>query len=203
MMQRPCLLLTLLAASVLFAGGVQAQRGGGAARGGSVARGRAGASVGHRNLRRGISSMRSRVRSDGDVYPLWYGEPFWDDEPYAYEEEDAAMPAPQGMIVQPGRLRPASRQLPPASPKVIEVQGAVDSATAKAQPLAMFVLTNGERLEVRRYLLTHDTLYLTVDHQERSIPLTMLDINATTAANHERGVDMRIPAGRSEISLSF
>jgi hypothetical protein len=86
---------------------------------------------------------------------------------------------------------------------VIEVQGVSDSATPKVQLPAMFVLTSGERLEGRRYLLTHDTLYLTVDHHERTIPLAMLDINATTAANHERGIEMRIPAGRSEISLSF
>ena len=30
-----------------------------------------------------------------------------------------------------------------------------------------------------------------------------LDIEATTAANHERGIDLRIPADRNEISLSF
>lgn len=67
----------------------------------------------------------------------------------------------------------------------------------------MFILMSGERIEVRRYLLTHDRMYLTVDHQQRTIPLAMLDISATVAANHERGIEMRIPADPSEISLSF
>jgi hypothetical protein len=41
------------------------------------------------------------------------------------------------------------------------------------------------------------------DRQQRTVPLDMLDINATIAANHEHGIDLRIPADRNEISLSF
>ena len=41
------------------------------------------------------------------------------------------------------------------------------------------------------------------DFFQRTIPLDMLDINATIAANREREVDLRIPADRNEISLSF
>jgi len=67
----------------------------------------------------------------------------------------------------------------------------------------MFILRNGERFEARRYLLTHDNLSLTVDRRQRSIPLAMLDIDATVAANRERGIDLRIPADRSEISVGF
>jgi hypothetical protein len=44
---------------------------------------------------------------------------------------------------------------------------------------------------------------LTVDRQPRTIPLAMLDVNATLAAERARGIDLRIPAGRSEISLGF
>ena len=67
----------------------------------------------------------------------------------------------------------------------------------------MFILTNGERFEAQRYLLTRDNLYVTVDRQQRTIPLSMLDINATVAADRERGISLRIPADRNEISLSF
>jgi hypothetical protein len=31
----------------------------------------------------------------------------------------------------------------------------------------------------------------------------MLDIEATVSANHQRGIELRIPADRNEISLSF
>jgi hypothetical protein len=86
---------------------------------------------------------------------------------------------------------------------VIDLPGAADSAASKPLPSAMFILTNGERLEAERYLLTHDNLYVTIDHQQRTIPLAMLNLNATVAADHERGIDLRIPADRNEISLSF
>ena len=105
------------------------------------------------------------------------------------------------MVMQPD-TRPTP-ELPVAGPKVIDLPGTTSSATVKPQPPATFVLRNGERLESRRYLLTHDSLYLTIDHQQRTIPLAMLDINATVAADRERGIDLRIPADRSEISLSF
>ena len=68
---------------------------------------------------------------------------------------------------------------------------------------AVFVLTNGERLEAHRYMLTADHLSVTVDRQQRTFPLTMLDLKGTMAANRERGTDLRIPADRNEISLGF
>ena len=173
--------------------------------GGGSARGRMDSGFGHRVGRNGIAPAHSRFHNDrnnnGVFYPLWDDEPYWYDEPY--EDESGALLAPQRVTMQPGRSRPVAQDIPAASPKVIELQGMGNSAASKPLPPAMFILTDGERFEVRRYLLTHDTLYLTVDHHERTIPLAMLDINATTAANQERGVEMRIPAGRSEISLSF
>ena len=130
-----------------------------------------------------------------DDEPFWYGEP--------PEDESDALPAPQGRLMRPGRLRVAAPEPPAANPKVIELPATENSAASKPLPPAMFILTSGERLEVRRYLLTHDALYLTVDHQQRTIPIAMLDINATEAANRERGIEMRIPADHSEVSLSF
>ncbi len=79
----------------------------------------------------------------------------------------------------------------------------MNSAASKPLPPAMFILRNGERLEARRYLLTHDNLSFTVDRRQRTIPLAMVDIDATVAANRERGIDLRIPADRSEISVGF
>jgi hypothetical protein len=151
----------------------------------------------------GYSRFRN-ARNNGNafIYPLWDDEPFWYGEPP--EDESDALPAPRGRPMRPGRLRVAAAPEAPApNPKVIELPATENSAASKPLPPATFILTSGERLEVRRYLLTHDTLYLTVDHQQRTIPIAMLDINATTAANHERGIEMRIPADHSEFSLSF
>lgn len=96
-----------------------------------------------------------------------------------------------------------AREAPAPNPKVIELPATADSAASKPLPPAMFILTSGERLEAQTYLLTHDKLNVTVDRQQRTIPISMLDINATIAANRERGINLRIPADRSEISLSF
>jgi hypothetical protein len=46
-------------------------------------------------------------------------------------------------------------------------------------------------------------LSFSVDRQQRVVPFDMLDIDATVSANHERGIDLRIPVDRNEISLSF
>jgi hypothetical protein len=105
------------------------------------------------------------------------------------------------MMPPPGRSRSTAREVP--APKVIELPGTADSAASKPLPQAMFILTNGERIEAQTYLLTHDKLHVTVDRQQRTIPISMLDINATIAANRERGINLRIPADRNEISLSF
>jgi hypothetical protein len=58
-------------------------------------------------------------------------------------------------------------------------------------------------VETRRFLLTASVLSFSVDRQQRVVPFDMLDIDATVSANHERGIDLRIPVDRNEISLSF
>jgi hypothetical protein len=87
--------------------------------------------------------------------------------------------------------------------KVIEIPGAANSTAAKMLPPTIFILANGERLQTRRYLLTASNLSVSIDRQQRTVALDLLDINATITANHERGIDLRIPADRNEISLSF
>jgi hypothetical protein len=145
--------------------------------------------LGDRNL--GNSSL---------LYPVWYDEPYDSDEAAPPDEPGLPlMPAP--MMAPGGAMRPATRRIP-ASPKITELPGAPETASAPLPP-AMFILTNGERIEVREYLVTYDHVQVTVDRQPRTIPLSMLDVNATVAADRQRGIELRIPAGRNEISLGF
>jgi hypothetical protein len=169
-------LSALLAVSLLVAGNLQAWRGGGAIRGGAARHSRA---HGSRN-------------SNATLVPLWY------DQPSEYESP----PAPV-VIMEPPRLQPVAPTVPPASSRIIEVPGTANSPAAKPRPPAEFILRNGDRLEARRYLLTYDHLSLTIDRQQRTVPLGMLDLDATVAANRARGIDLRIPADRSEISVGF
>jgi len=42
-------------------------------------------------------------------------------------------------------------------------------------------------------------LSVSIDRQQRTVPLEMLEINAAITANRELGIDLRIPADRNEI----
>jgi hypothetical protein len=74
---------------------------------------------------------------------------------------------------------------------------------AEPLPPAMFVLKSGERLEARRFLLTATSLSMNINRQQRVIPLDALDLDATIAANRQRGVTLQSPADHNEICLSF
>ena len=88
--------------------------------------------------------------------------------------------------------------------QVIEVPAFANSNTPKVlPPPAIFILANGERLESRRFVLTASLLSVSIDREHRNLPLAALDLNATVAANRERGIDLRIPDDRNEISLGF
>jgi hypothetical protein len=107
------------------------------------------------------------------------------------------------MMMRPGQSRPVVKAVSVASPKVIDLPVNANAVATKSLPSAIFVLDNGERLETRQYLLTHDNLYVTIDRQQRTVPLKKLNIGATTVVNRERGIELRIPSDRNEIYLSF
>jgi len=127
-----------------------------------------------------------------DDAAFWYGQP-----------EPEEMSAGRGMpVVERGDLGQwRMRELPPIKPKLIELPVATANATS-AKP-AIFILTNGEQVESQRFLLTANHLSVSIDRHERIIPIELLNLEATVAANRERGVDLRIPSDPNEISLSF
>jgi hypothetical protein len=124
--------------------------------------------------------------------------PYYDSVESEQPEADATPEQPQ-IVMQ--------RTPEPVVPKgqVIEISPTANSTstTAKLLPPTIFVLANGERLESRRFVLTASVLSVSIERQQRSVPLGQLDINATVAANHERGIDLRIPDDRNEISVGF
>lgn len=186
---------------VLMAWPLQAQRGSGMAAGHGLGSGRSGlgsqrGSRGGVASRNGISSRRFHSRSYNG-YGSFFGPGYF---PFDYDNPDteAETPAPDSRIV-PIRL-PDS---PPIKPLMIEIPAARDAATPKKLPPTVFILASGERLEVQRFILTASNLSFNLDRKQRVIPLAMLDLNATAAANSERGIDLRVPEDRNEISLSF
>ncbi len=202
-------LFTLLAASML-AGSLQAQRTGATFHGNTAGLPAHSGFVGQRGFtnrfpRRGMFPSRFQHRQDGassifvPYFP--YDEPFGYERPYA-EAVTNEPGAPAG-ILQPDDRQ--SRAPEPSVPKaqVIEIPAVANSTAAKMLPPAIFILANGERVETRRFVLTASHLSISIDRQQRTVPLDMLDINATISANHERGIDLRVPFDRNEISLSF
>jgi hypothetical protein len=202
-------LFTLLAASFL-AGSLQAQRTGATFHGSAAGLPARSSFVVQRGIpnrfpRRGMFPSRFQHHHDGassifvPYFP--YYEPFGYEQPYA--EAVTNEPVAAGGMLPPDDRQ--SRAPEPSVPKaqVIEIPAVANSATAKMLPPTLFILANGERLETRRFVLTASHLSVSIDRQQRTVPLDMLDINATITANHERGIDLRVPFDRNEISLSF
>jgi len=89
------------------------------------------------------------------------------------------------------------------SPRIIEVQGGPSPQPAKPRPPSVFLLKNGEKIEIRRYTILGGLLRLTVDGKQRTIPLTDLDLKASTTANQEHGINLKIPTNPNEIVMGF
>jgi hypothetical protein len=105
-------------------------------------------------------------------------------------------------VPAPAVAQPPAPQ-PPAEPKIIEVPGVSNQTPAKPLPPTVFILSNGERLETKRFLLRANELSVTIDRHQRTIPLDQVNLEATMAANRDRGINMEIPADPNEISLRF
>lgn len=73
---------------------------------------------------------------------------------------------------------------------------------AKVAPkvATVFVLSDGQRVETHDYILTAESVRLTTDGLQRSIPMSALDMKATIAANRERGIELKMPS-RHEVFL--
>jgi hypothetical protein len=154
--------------------------------------------------------LRSGGRHSHGYGTAWvpWGAPYWDDDGYfwndsSYEQppQQPATPPPQVVVVQD--REPHQPSAPPPSPKFVEVPDSKDGAAAQPLPPAVFVLQGGQRFESRNYVLTAQSLEITEGGQRREIPLRTLDINATIAANRQRGIDLTIPHDRTAVFVSF
>ena len=213
--------LLVLTVLVLSAALLQAQRGGGGSHGGGSHGGGFSGAGGHvpgHGARAGPSNgffpLHSGFRHHnqygyGSVWLPW-GVPYWDDDGYFWDEpyeppanyQPPPPPmSPQVIVVQ--NKEPGPPAPPPEPPKLIEVAQSKEPPVAKPQPPALFVLKDGERIESRNYLLTAQSLQVEVDRQQRMIPVSTLDLDATIAANHERGIEVTVPRDRTSMFLSF
>jgi len=133
-----------------------------------------------------------------DAHGNWCGDPPQTSESYASSSQNGfATP----VIIE--RSAPAAPALRPEPPKIIEVPTGKETPPSQPALPALFVLANGERLEATRYMLTVDFLDVDVGRQHRRVPISQLNIQQTLAANHERGIEIKIPRDTNEIFLGF
>ncbi len=102
-----------------------------------------------------------------------------------------------------GQRSSAPKTTHPITAKLIEIPAGPNTPLAKPRQPTVFVLNSGEKIEVRRYTILGGLLRLIVEGKQRTIPLTDLDLKASTAANHERGVNLRIPTNPNEVVMGF
>jgi hypothetical protein len=76
-------------------------------------------------------------------------------------------------------------------------------APAPPTPPAVFVLSNGNRVETARYLVTVNSVRVEQDGMQRTIPLSDLNVDATVAANKARGLNLKFPTDKTQIMLGF
>ena len=196
------LMLASLTISIMIAVPAQGQaRGGGASVSAGGGEHFAGGGHGFPNgARRGYG----RYRNYGGFYAPWYYPDWgWDLGPSDYDEPPAQPASPPVIVVQ---SRDDDRQPArvPESPKVIELPDIKDAAaTPKPDLPTLFVFANGDKLEARRYTLTPDFLRVEIGRQQRTIALDKLNVDATIAANRERGIDLKFPTDGNQISLGF
>ena len=174
---------------------------GGIAAGHSNFGGHSGVAAGSRALARGHQAGHGRHKSEGygfGAFPYFLPdyETGW---PEGEETPEQANTTPLVRVTDDSARESAS----PVPAQVIEIPDTQKSAQTNPLPATIFVLTDGEKLETERYLLTANSLSVTVHRAERTIPLRMLDVDATVAANRDRGIDLRFPSDQNEISLRF
>lgn len=91
----------------------------------------------------------------------------------------------------------------PSSPQLVNVVPTSSGPLAKPIPKTVFVFTDGEQLEADHYTLNTKFLHVTAEGQDRSIPLSALNIQKTVAVNRERGINIKFPTSGSEVFLAF
>ena len=95
---------------------------------------------------------------------------------------------------------------PPVSPTLWEAKDNTPSkpyTPPRPATPAVFVLASGERIETGNYFMTVNSVRVEQDGKQRTIPMKAVNVDATLAANRERGVNLKFPTSKSQITLSF
>jgi hypothetical protein len=120
----------------------------------------------------------------GGIDPYWW----WDSD--SYSDQDQQYQSAPAYENDPGPRDPDdqdgyARTEPPRR----------EPERTEAAPATVLVFRDQHRLELQNYAIVGQTLWNFAPQHTQKIPLSDLDLAATTKANDERGVDFRVPGG--------
>ena len=149
------------------------------------------------------------------AWPAYWGDPYWDyGYPYAYDGDYGYGGAAPAYYTSPGYSSPgvnivyapqtAPTYVERANPVVREYdqygqevnpQGPRQSPGADSSPVYLIALANDQAIRAAvAYWVTGQTLhYVTLQHEERVVPLSSVDRQLTLQLNRERHVAIQLP----------
>jgi hypothetical protein len=130
------------------------------------------------------------------LIPFGYGLPLPYAFPYGNDQDDTAGPQPAPQQAEYGPEPPQlAANAPPSFRPGYQPQG--EAVPVNAQPTTTLIFRDGRpQLQVHNYALTASTLYALDGESRQEIPLSLLDVPATVAANRTAGVDFALPVSR-------
>jgi hypothetical protein len=150
---------------------------------------------------RTYGSRNNRYGYGGYGYPWWYGgifDPYWwwdsgdsgSTVDYDQQYETGLANEMNEQSLEEQRLREQGDQdvyarLAPPPPR--------EKARTEAVPATVLVFRDQHKQEVQNYAIVGPTLWNFAPEHTEKIPLSDLDLPATTKANDEHGVDFRLP----------
>jgi hypothetical protein len=147
------------------------------------------------------NGLRNRYGYGGYGYPWLYGglyDPYWwwdSGSAFDYDKqyETGLANEMNEQSLEEQRLRQQGDQdvyakSAPAPPRAKE--------RSDILPATVLVFHDQHKLEVQNYAIVGQTLWNFAPEHTQKIPLSDLDLPATTKANDERGVDFRLPGAR-------
>src|SRR5581483_4779931 len=120
-----------------------------------------------------------------------YGEHYLDDREDSRRDEPRRRPRSE--VAEEDQT--ASARV--VRPEVMEAPPTKEPAKAQSSPdiNVLLVYKDGRRREVHNYVIVGQTFWDLTDHLTRKIPLSDIDLDATTKVNDERGTPITLPKG--------
>jgi len=125
----------------------------------------------------------------GGVDPYWWWDSDSSDDQDQHNQMGLANEMNQQSLAEPqmrqqGNQDSYGRYAPPAPREPERTEAAVPT---------VLIFRDQHQQEVENYAIVGQTVWLFAPQHNQKIPLTELDLSATTKANDDRGVDFRVP----------